>query len=670
MTAAAQTATMLDDPWAWLRAFDDGVRSWQEEESLRASETARATPAFPWVYALNLENQTADSALYSPPRLLAGRWFRRELAGEPTGVFVSDAPDGLGRPLTTAVELVSLEDERPVHIWFFEPSADGHYCAVSYSFGGDTDGHWVVVDTASGTRLPVHAPSLLFNSPRPGWLPDGAGFLLGERAASGAHRLTLVRLDGSVETVVEHDLKDVGALVPALLPQVSRAGTWVAQLSAPHELAVRRLGHLATGVWRRFLPEDYHGECYGEWADDETYVAIATEGSPRGRVVGIPAATSTDRSTWQELVPESDAVLRALTVTPEGLVLLELRDVSLGVRFIDLDGVGHDLPIPAHGSSLRTTLRLPSPTDAVVIDYQSFTRSPSFVELDTRRHLLRSLGDEATELPGIVVDQQFATAVDGTRLPFYVVQRADLPREGVLPTLVYAYGGYNAPVTPAFLGHNLPFVRAGGRYIVANLRGGGEYGEDWHEAARLLTKQTTYDDLYSIVEYIIECELATPNLLALQGFSNGGATAGVAAVQRPDLWRVVSPGAPMLDFLQVVEAGPSAEAMRSYMTSEFGDPNDPEQGAVLLAMSPYHNIRDGVAYPAVYSVFGASDPGCAPFSGRVFTARMRSATSSGLPVLLRVWPDTGHGATGDAGAQWNAEWMAFVLDELGMDVPA
>jgi prolyl oligopeptidase len=646
----------FDDPWAWLQDETPEARAWQDERTAEATAAARTSGWYERVYRSNLVHDALNTELMMPPRRAGGRWFRLgESDGQPA-MLVDD------QPMVRADELVDPDDPRPVQLWFFEPSPDGRWCAVAYAPGGDTDGHWIVIDAASGRPTAARIPSLLFNSPRPGWLPGDGGFFLADRTGNGGHRLTVFTPDGAATTTVELPLPDT---VPAVLPQVSPGGQWAVALSAPHELRVRAVRDRRTGEWRAFLPDDFEGECYGDWLNDDDYLAIVTEGAPRGRLVAIPAATSSDRSTWRELLVEGDAVLRTVFVTATNVVVVQLEDVALGIRTLDLAGspVG-SVDVPPYSSTLRSLLRIPQRTEVVVIDCGSFLQPPALYRVDPD-HLV-PLDGAARALDGIDVDQRFAESPDGTSIPYFVVKRQGV--DGCRPTLLYAYGGYNAPITPNYLAHVLPFVEAGGVYVAANIRGGGEYGATWHLAARRHTKQTTFDDLYAVAEDLIARGVTTAEQLALTGFSNGGSTAGIALVQRPELWRVVAPGAPQFDWMEPVAPGPAADAMRSYATSEYGDPDDPDDAKVIFGISAYHNIRDGVAYPAVYSSFGALDPGCSAYHGRKFTARLRAATSSDRPIHLRVWPDCGHGAVGDVGAQWNAEWLAFVMDQLGMPV--
>ena len=238
------------------------------------------------------------------------------------------------------------------------------------------------------------------------------------------------------------------------------------------------------------------------------------------------------------------------------------------------------------------------------------------------------------------------------------------------PALLYGYGGYNVALMPSPLGHLAPFIRAGGILVHTNLRGGGEYGKHWHDSGRLAAKWNVFADLFAVAEAVIAQGLTTPKQCAMMGGSNGGLLAGAAIVHRPDLWRVVVPVVPIFDLLEPLPREPQLDPVRAIFLEDYGNPDDLLMSKVLYSYSPYHNVRAGTAYPAVYQVFGENDLGCRPFNGRKFTAALRTASSSGHPIHLRVWKDTGHSAVDPVGRiRQPAEWLAFLMQQLGMSYP-
>ena len=210
----------------------------------------------------------------------------------------------------------------------------------------------------------------------------------------------------------------------------------------------------------------------------------------------------------------------------------------------------------------------------------------------------------------------------------------------------------------------LTFVAAGGLYVHCHLRGGAEFGRSWWEGGRLKNKQNCYDDLFAIADDLIARGISRPDLLVVTGGSNGGLMAGVAAVQRPDLWRVCVPRVPVLDLI----ADCRDPYGRSTTSMEYADPNDPEDVQRMASFSPYQLIGEGRCYPAVYLDAGANDPRCAPWHARKFAARLQAAQGGDAPILVHIWENVGHGAATakDIQIEQNSEWLAFVMQQIGL----
>ena len=669
----------FEDPYPWLREDTPEALAWQDAQNALSCQAARSWEGFERLLAaIEAEETGPDAAARDVPRQVGGRWFH--LAAQPDGagtaLCVSDSYREPGRALIDTGSLAKERaDDRPVRLAQYLPSPDGSSVAVLIGVGGDPMGQVRVLDVADGRPLPVTTPFPLHLGLGYGWTADGKALVIPDRAADGRHRLRFVPVaDGAVphpDLVFEPDEIPISA--PAVIPQPSPDGRRLLVVTSPHEHAALILVDLQTGTRRRFLPAGFAGECHGEWLNGDTYLAIETASAPRGRVVAIPVATSADTASWRQLVPESEAVLRALGLIAGRIVLAELMDVSLRIRLFAADGaVEGEVPLPPFASSpLTLPIRFQglSHSEELIFTCGGFTRRPTVYRYDFAARRLEVVGEPGKELPGMVVSQRFAASKDGTRVPYFMVHRADLDLSQPQPTLVVAYGGYGLALVPIYQGHLVPFLRAGGVYVQANLRGGGEYGKDWHDGGRFRCKQNTFDDLYAVAEHLIAAGISIPERLAFQGASNGGLTAGAAINQRPDLWRVVVPVIPVLDVLDDLGSGALAEEILSYTRSEYGDFRDPEFAAVMAAYSPIQNIRDGVAYPAVCAVYGEKDPSCTPLQGRPYIARLQAANRSEHPILLRVWKDQSHGAYGRANVERNAEWLSFVMQQLGMTMP-
>jgi prolyl oligopeptidase len=256
------------------------------------------------------------------------------------------------------------------------------------------------------------------------------------------------------------------------------------------------------------------------------------------------------------------------------------------------------------------------------------------------------------------------TSRDGTRLPLFLAHRKGAKRDGKSPTLLTGYGGFDHSMLPTWTPSAIPFLEAGGTYAMAVLRGGGEYGEDWHRAGMLARKQNVFDDFIAAAEWLIANRVTSAGHLAISGRSNGGLLVGAALTQRPELFRAVVCGVPLLDMLRYHHF-----RIAALWIPEYGSPDDPEAFRWLQAYSPYHHVRDGVAYPAVLLHTAASDTRVDAMHARKMTARLQAANPpgrTGRPVLLRLESHAGHGAGKPLGkviAQLVDEW-SFVFSQL------
>jgi prolyl oligopeptidase len=264
----------------------------------------------------------------------------------------------------------------------------------------------------------------------------------------------------------------------------------------------------------------------------------------------------------------------------------------------------------------------------------------------------------------IEVVREFATSKDGTKVPLNILRKKSLKLDGRNPTLLYGYGGYGISLSPGFDSTRRIWFDAGGVYAVANLRGGGEYGEQWHKAGNLTRKQNVFDDFIAAAEHLIQRRYTSPDKLAVQGGSNGGLLMGAFLTQRPDLARAVVAQVGIYDMLRV-ELDPNGQ----FNVTEFGTVNDPAQFQALYAYSPYHHVRNGVKYPAVLLTTGENDGRVNPAQSRKMAARLQAATGSDRPILFRSTAGAGHGigtALKDRIAE-QADVDAFLFDQLGID---
>lgn len=658
----------FEDRFAHLQEDAPEVVEWQWQRDREARGAAEATPDFARVRDRLL--QLSDAGGHVAPRKRGAFWFGLAVEGDDQVLRASAEPKGEGQTVVSRNALSQANGGGSIMMAFNEPSPAGRFVAVGWGANGDMMGQWSVYETATGRHV-VDTPGILYSGARPAWLSDESGFWLDGRTAEGVHQLRFVTVaEGAEERppiLLPEEL--VAAKHSGLTLQISPDGRRGVAVTDPHEHVALVLVDLETLEPTPFLPEGFEGECDGSWLDGDTYIARVNNDGPRGRVVAIPAATSRDAATWRELVPEGDGFIGWAGIVADRLYVGDLVDVSLRVRVFEPDGtLVSTLPLETPGSSQSMTGdRAVRPTDRLAFTHTTFTRSSVLLVHEPDTGELRQIGEARHALEGAVAERHFAASRDGTHIPYFVVRRGDVDVTTPQPVLVHAYGGFNLSLLPSFPANYVPFIEAGGIFVQASLRGGAEYGKAWHDGGRLFNKQNTFDDLEAVAEALIASGMASPDRMVFMGGSNGGLLAGVAIVQQPHLWRAVVATVPIFDMMEPLPDTPAVSGVRAIFLEDYGNPNDPEHAASILRWSPYHNVKDGVVYPAVYQVFGEKDLGCMPFHGRKFTARLLEANGGDRPVHLRVWRDTGHGAHEPvAAAGWNAEWLAFAMDQIGL----
>lgn len=665
----------FDDPFRWLEQGTEEVQSWQRAQSELAAAHVREWPQFERLKSLvcrfNLDRPERGAGL---PRFANGKWFyARTIDGSShSQVIASDRPFGQGRVLFDAD---SSHERRHSFLSWIAPSPDGRVLALGLCTDGSENNTIRLIDAATAEELPQPPQHTLMDNWTGGvqWLPDSTGFFFS--AISGAatdfdQQVYLHRRDSAPITVALSIPWTTAKQYRAVI--VSRDGRHAValeRLTNTIPVAVARLDRQLR--WEPFITA-VNGTVAGHIIA-ERYIAVTDVGAARGRLVEIPlgAQNPSDPRTWRELISESDAVMRTVTPVGDVLYLSELVDTYSRVRIVDLAGqcLG-EVPLPGRGaigelSFPISTLAAKLNAERFVFSYSSFTASSGIYSHAPGNALLETLQEPEVTLSSVVTEDHWSTSSDGTRIPYHVVRRTDVLPTTPQPTLLYAYGGFNAPLNPQFPGPMAAFITAGGVLVHAHVRGGGEFGLEWWNGGRLRQKQNCYHDLYSVAEDLIASRRCTPNTLAMMGGSNGGLMAGVAATQRPELWKVLVARVPVLD---LIGACRDPYQLMVCINAEYANVDDPEEVRRLVTFSPYHLVRNGTRYPAMFLDAGATDPRCPPWHARKFAARMQRANRSDTPILLHVWDNVGHGWATDKSSSntQHTEWLAFTLRHLGV----
>jgi prolyl oligopeptidase len=398
---------------------------------------------------------------------------------------------------------------------------------------------------------------------------------------------------------------------------------------------------------------------------DRFYV-YTNEGAPNYRVFAVDPAHP-ERAAWKEIVPErKDATLLGTAVVGNALSLLYLKDVVTHVELHALDGrLIREVPMPALGSA--TNLIGDEDEDEAYFSFESFTWPREIWRTSVKNGGadLHFRLDVPIDPKPFTVEQVFYPSKDGTRVPIFIVRRKDQKLDGSAPAILTGYGGFNVPSRPTFSARIYPWLERGGIWAVANLRGGSEYGEDWHRAGMLGNKQNVFDDFLAAGEFLVRSGYTSPARLAIRGGSNGGLLVGAAEAQRPDLFKVVLCHVPLIDMLRYHLFGSGKTWI-----SEYGSAADAAQFQWLHAYSPQQQIREGTRYPATLVLSADADDRVDPMHARKFAAALQAATTGG-PVLLRIERHSGHGGADliKATIEKTADEYAFTLEQMGLAAP-
>jgi prolyl oligopeptidase len=420
---------------------------------------------------------------------------------------------------------------------------------------------------------------------------------------------------------------------------------------------------------------------YGAEVFDGKVYITTNEDAPRYRLF-VTDAGNFDREAWKEIIPQSDAVLQNVSVYAGKLFVQYEQNATSQLKLFDLEGKKiSDISLPSIGTVFGTAGKWNH--DEAFFGFHSFTVPPSIYLLDLKPTTVKTPGLEANaafisaqwtkvDAPSIdpsayEVAQQWYKSKDGTRVPMFVVHKKGLEKNGRNPTLLTAYGGFNISLTPSFSRTAYLWMEHGGIFAVANLRGGAEFGEDWHRAGMLDKKQNVFDDMIAAAEHLISEKYTDKNHLAIQGGSNGGLLMGAMMTQRPDLFRAVVCQVPLLDMLRYQNF-----QIAKLWIPEYGTADNAGQFKWLYAYSPYQHVKAGVEYPAILFMTGDFDTRVDPMHAKKMAALMqveaKNGSSKTRPILLRIESKAGHGAGKPVTKQIEefTDVYSFLFSQLGV----
>jgi prolyl oligopeptidase len=641
--------TKVLDNYRWL---EDGkspeTQKWVEREM---AYTRGILDPLPGRAAINkrLTDLLSIGSVTAP--IIAGRHYfytkREGMQNQPV-LYVRDGVNGPDRVLVDANKLAA--DGTIALDWYY-PSDNGKYVAYGTSPSGSEVSTLHVIETKTGTLLPdtierTRAASVA-------WKLDNSGFYYTRYPKKGDvpagqemynRHVFYHELSNDPENDDQpvfgqgRDAEDWPSV------SLSNDGHWllitVQQGWTKTELFLMNVKagtpptRITTG--KDFL---YNGEVY----NDKLFITT-NEDAPRYRVF-VADAGNYDRESWKELIPQTDAVLQGTGVFGGKLFAQYEQNASSQLKLFDLDGKKlNDLPLPALGTVYGSGGRWDR--DEIFYGFQSFTFAPSIFRYDLKdgsTSLWTHVDAPSIDPSAYEVKQEWFNSKDGTRVPMFVVHKKGIAKNGHTPTLLTAYGGFNLSLSPSFNRPAYLWMEHGGIYAVANLRGGAEFGEDWHRAGMLEKKQNVFDDMIAAAEHLIAEKYSDKNHLAIQGGSNGGLLMGAMITQRPDLFHAVVCQVPLLDMLHYQDFQIAKLWIPEYGTSEKAD-----DFKWLYAYSPYHHVKSGTQYPAILFMTADTDTRVDPMHAKKMTALMQSEAKNGAshtrPILLRIETKAGHGA--------------------------
>jgi prolyl oligopeptidase len=564
------------------------------------------------------------------------------------------------------VDPEAIDPSGETTIDFFVPSPDGNRVAVSLSEHGSEDGSVYVYDVDSGKVVDEPIPHVNLMGGSVAWRHDSAGFWY-TRCADPAgfrqqvwfrelgHQPDQLDLAGGFadDRIAENELSaspDGGWVMDRV--QKGDGGEWQIFLRSQ------------TGDGRWWQVAGIPDKCVQAVLGTDALYLLSRRDAPHGKVLRLPLTGDATVAGALEIVPASELIIDDLAVTRDRVFVVDIDGGPQQVRAFDTSG--KPLPMAAGPMSSESfySARLSAlGQDQIAWSRQSYTEPAAWwIASDGEAPRPTALRTRTpVDLSGYQVTREFATSRDGTRVPLSVISAPGTPRDGTAPALLTAYGGYGISLVPWFQPEMLLWLEQGGVYVVANIRGGGEFGEDWHQAGRLATKQNCFDDFIACADRLCGSGITSRERLAIMGGSNGGLLMGAVLTQRPDIARAVIAAVPVMDSLRA-----ETSTNGRFNTTEFGTVEDPELFAAMFAYSPYHNVVDGTAYPAVLLTAGENDTRVDAWHAKKMTARLQEATASDRPVLLRI-ESTGHLAGSlDQSIDEATDRHAFLFDQLGL----
>lgn len=671
--------TKINDPFRWLEDVDSqDTKNWVGEQNKLTFEYLESIPARARFKQRLTELWNFER--YGLPRQYGNTYFYTYNNGlqNQNVLYTASSIDDAG--LATQKLLLdpnSLSQDGTVALSSYVPSDDGKYLAYGVAESGSDWNVWRVRDVATAQDLSDTIRWVKFSSVA--WTSDHLGFFYSRYDEPKENEFTGVNYfqklyyhrigtDQSQDILVYErpDQKEWG-----FGASVSDDGKYLA-ISVWRGTEKKSLffyapiadGKIPTKQQVVELISDFNADWQFLGNDGKRFYFETDDSAPKHRIVAIDLNTP-DAKDWKTLVPESEHSIESSSLLGDRFLVHYIQDATSTVKEFSIDGKpGQELNIP----SLGTVAGFEGKRSAreTFFTFTNYITPPTVVRLD-----LVSLKSTTWKSPKVAFDpanylteRVFYTSKDGTRIPMILSRKTGIDKNGQIPTILYGYGGFNISITPNFSPANVAWMEQGGMYAVANLRGGGEYGRDWHESGMLENKQRVFDDFIGAAEYLIKESYTSSSKLAISGRSNGGLLVGATMTQRPDLFAVALPAVGVMDMLRFHKF-----TIGWAWVSEFGSSETPEHFQNLLRYSPLHRLKPGTRYPATLITTGDHDDRVVPGHSYKFAARLQSCQSGTRPTLIRIETSAGHGAGTPVAKLIDtaADTLGFVWKNFGLE---
>jgi len=667
------------DPYRWFEDLSAAnTRAWVTAQNAMSQPYLEALPQRAWLG--NRLKQLWTYERFGVPQSEGGKYFymRNDGTQDQSVLYVADALNAAPRVL---VDPNGKREDATIALSQWSPSPDGKLLAYALSDGGTDWNTWHFRRVDDGTDLPV---ALKFSKFWPvSWARDSSGVYYSRYPLkAGDVAETAERGDDSGRPdVYFHKLADAQAS-DALVFKVTDHPTHVpsAQVTEDGRYLIVGLfeGYESNGVLVQDLRKagSKPGPLFTAWdalynfigsKGDELYFQT-TNNAPRGRVIAVNPAKP-EPAAWRTVVPQAAFAIGNASYIGGRVVVEYTRDAHTVVSLFETSGAeAGEVELPGIGTA--TAFQGHGDQAEAFFSYSDYLSPTRILRLDVAKNTVSEYRkpNVPADFTPFVTEQVFFKSKDGTRVPMFIIRRKDAPRDGNQPVMLYGYGGFNVIQSPSFSPSILSWLELGGIYAVANLRGGGEYGEEWHQAGTRLRKQNVFDDFIAAAEYLVREKYTNPKRLAILGRSNGGLLVGAALTQRPDLFGAALPGVGVMDMLRYQTASANARQW----SSDYGLAEDAGEFPALRAYSPVHNVKNGVCYPPTLVTTADRDDRVVPWHSYKFAAELQHAQSCEKPVMIRVETRAGHGAGKPV---WMliediADQFGFVANALGMPAPS